>query len=103
MHPEVIQDKPGSCPKCGMALEPRTATAETEEESSELADMRRRFWVSVFLSVPVFILAMGDLIPGKPLQYLGSQATLKWVEFVLATPVVLWCGWPFCTGLAVRY
>jgi cation transport ATPase len=94
MHPEVVQDKPGACAKCGMALEPRTVVAEGEEESSELADMRRRFWVSVFLSVPVFVLAMGDLIPGKPLQYLGTQVTLRWVEFILATPAVLWCGWP---------
>lgn len=95
MHPEVVQDEPGTCPKCGMALEPRTAIAEEEEESSELVDMRRRFWVSLILTVPVFVSAMGDLIPGKPLQYIASHGTLRWVEFILATPVVLWGGWPF--------
>jgi Cu+-exporting ATPase len=94
MHPEVVQDRPGTCPKCGMALEPRTAVAGEEEETAELTDMRRRFWVSLSLSIPVFVLAMGDLIPGKPFQYLGSPATLKWIEFILATPAVLWGGWP---------
>ncbi len=94
MHPEVVQDRPGTCPKCGMALEPRTAVAGEEEESAELTDMRRRFWVSLSLSIPVFVLAMGDLIPGKPFQYLGSPATLKWMQFILATPAVLWGGWP---------
>ncbi len=94
MHPEVVQDKPGNCPKCGMALEPRSVLSQEEEENPELVDMRRRFWASIFLSVPVFVLAMGHLIPGKPLQYLGTPATLRWVEFILATPAVLWCGWP---------
>ncbi|MDQ7781859.1 MAG: copper-translocating P-type ATPase [Desulfomonilaceae bacterium] len=95
MHPEVVQDRPGNCPKCGMALEPRTAEAEEEAESAELVDMRRRFWVSLVLTIPVFVLAMGDMIPGQPLRSLGSAETLKWAEFVLATPVVLWGGWPF--------
>jgi Cu+-exporting ATPase len=95
MHPEVVREEPGSCPKCGMALEPRTMDAEEDEDNAELIDMRRRFWVSLALSVPVFVLAMGDLIPGDPLKLLGSRETLKWAEFVLATPVVLWGGWPF--------
>lgn len=95
MHPEVLEDEPGTCPKCGMALEPRSVAAEDEKESSELVDMRRRFWVSAVLAAPVFVLAMGDLIPGKPIQYLGSPTSLNWAEFVLATPVVLWGGWPF--------
>jgi P-type Cu+ transporter len=94
MHPEVVREEPGNCPKCGMALEPRTVTAE-DEESAELVDMRRRFWVSVVLTVPVFVIAMGDLIPGRPLERLASPDVLTYVQFLLATPVVLWCGWPF--------
>ncbi len=94
MHPEVVQDRPGTCPKCGMALEPRTAAAE-EEEDKELVSMRRRFWVSLVLTVPVFTIAMGDLIPGQPLKNIASPQALVWVELLLATPVVLWGGWPF--------
>jgi Cu+-exporting ATPase len=94
MHPEVVQDKPGSCPKCGMALEPRTVTAE-EEENPELVDMTRRFWISMALTVPVLFLAMSDLIPGQPIQQMLSQRLLNWIELALATPVVLWGGWPF--------
>jgi len=94
MHPEVVQDHPGSCPKCGMALEPRTATAEVAE-NPELLDMSRRFKVSVVLAVPVFLLAMtADLAPGWLPAALSMHA-VQWIEFVLATPVVLWCGWPF--------
>ncbi len=95
MHPEVVQDTPGNCPKCGMALELRTADTEEETETAELVDMRRRLWVSLVLTIPVFVLAMGDLIPGRPLRLLGTSESLKWAEFVLATPVVLWGGWPF--------
>jgi Cu+-exporting ATPase len=92
MHPEVVQDYPGSCPKCGMALEPRTVTAE-EPPNPELADMSRRFWVGLVLSLPVFLLAMADMLPGKPLH--DWMRVLNWVQLVLTTPVVLWCGWPF--------
>lgn len=94
MHPEIIRDVPGNCPICGMALEPQT-TGPEEEETAELQDMRRRFWLSVILTAPVLVLAMGDMIPGRPLEQLGSLQTLKWFEFLLATPVVLWGGWPF--------
>ncbi len=94
MHPEVLQDRPGSCPKCGMALEPK-GEAGQEEENSELADMRRRFWVSLILTLPVFIMAMGDLIPGNPLARIVSISVLVWLELLLATPVVFWGGWPF--------
>ncbi len=94
MHPEVKQAGPGSCPKCGMALEPE-GEAEQTGENPELADMRRRFWVSLILTLPVFILAMGDLIPGKPLARIASKNVLVWIELLLATPVVLWGGWPF--------
>ena len=94
MHPEIIRDAPGSCPICGMALEPVTVSLE-DEENPELVDMTRRFWVCVLLTIPVFALGMSDLIPGQPLQHRFGQLTLNWVQLVLATPVVLWGGWPF--------
>jgi Cu+-exporting ATPase len=94
MHPEIIRDGPGSCPICGMALEPLVASLD-EEENVELKDMTRRFWVSVVLTIPVFALGMSDLIPGQPLQRLVPMSTLAWLQLVLATPVVLWAGWPF--------
>ncbi len=93
MHPEVIQNHPGNCPKCGMALEPRTVASE--EENPELVDMTRRFWVSAILAVPVFLLAMvTDLLPARLPKAL-SLHYVQWIECVLATPVVLWGGWPF--------
>jgi len=94
MHPEIIRSEPGTCPKCGMALELRDISGE-EEENHELTDMTRRFWVSTALSIPVFILAMThDMMPGL---IVGDFLThwLQWIEFALATPVVLWGGWPF--------
>ena len=94
MHPEVRQEGPGSCPKCGMALEPEAITLE-EPANPELDDMTRRFWWSAALSLPLFLLAMSDMFPGKPVQRLVSPGTLAWMQLVLATPVVLWAGWPF--------
>src|SRR4051812_21598819 len=94
MDPEVVSDRPGSCPKCGMALEPRLATAD-EGPNPELVDMGRRFWVSLALSVPILVLAMGGMGSGSPLHHLGSLT--NWIQLLLATPVVLWCGWPFFT------
>ena len=94
MHPEVVQDHPGSCPKCGMALEPREITLQ-EEENPELKDMTRRFWIGLVLGFPLFLLAMSDMIPGQPVQQVLSPSVLHWVQWILATPVVLWCGWPF--------
>lgn len=95
MHPEIIRDAPGSCPKCGMALEPKTASAE-EEENPELIDMTRRFKISVLLTIPVAILAMGGMVPGlSSLLDIIPHGIRKWLELVLATPVVLWGGWPF--------
>ncbi len=94
MHPEVVQDSPGSCPKCGMALEPRTVAAE-EEENPELRDMRRRFWISLALTIPLLVIAMGDYLPGRPLERLASMHSWSWAELALASPVVVWCGWPF--------
>jgi Cu+-exporting ATPase len=94
MHPEVIQNTPGSCPLCGMALEPRTAMTG-EEENPELIDMTRRFKLSVVLAIPVVFIAMHHMIPGFSLGQWIKPDVLRLTEFLLATPVVLWCGWPF--------
>jgi Cu+-exporting ATPase len=94
MHPEIVRPAPGPCPICGMALEPKTV-AVLEEENPELRDMRRRFWISLALTIPGLIVAMADFIPGRPLENLASARAWTWVEMLLATPVVLWCGWPF--------
>jgi Cu+-exporting ATPase len=94
MHPEVVRSEPGVCPICGMALEPRTVTLE-EETSPELLDMTRRFWIGLALTIPVVAVAMSDLIPGQPLQHVVPPRALAWLQLVLATPVVLWAGWPF--------
>lgn len=95
MHPEIVQIGPGTCPICGMALEPKVFSLETEEDNSELRDMTRRFWISVILTVPVFALAMGEMIHGNPLNTLFSPRLISWIQFALATPVVLWGGFPF--------
>ncbi len=92
MHPEVVQDGPGACPICGMALEPLAITPE-EGESAELRDMRRRFWVSAALSVPLVLLAMAHMIPG--FGHLLPPRPAAWIQLLLATPVVLWGGWVF--------
>jgi Cu+-exporting ATPase len=93
MHPQIVRDTPGYCPICGMALEPRTVTGE--EENVELNDMTRRFKVGLILAIPLLLLAMSDLIPGQPLQHAISMRLLRYVQLALATPVVLWGGWPF--------
>ena len=92
MHPEVVQQGPGSCPICGMDLEPKEVTAE--EESAELRSMRRRFWTSLVLTVPVVVLAMGHMV-GLPLERLASRQARNWLELAFATPVVLWGDWTF--------
>ena len=94
MHPEIVRSEPGSCPICGMALEPRTVTAQ-EEENPELRLMTRRFWVSLALTVPLLAIAMADMLPGMPLQHALPPGWLPWIQLALATPVVLWGGWPF--------
>ncbi len=94
MHPEIVRSEPGSCPICGMALEPRTVTA-AEEENPELRDMTRRFWISVGLTVPLLAIAMADMLPGMPVQRVIPGGWLPFIELILATPVVLWGGWPF--------
>jgi P-type Cu+ transporter len=92
MHSEIIRDGPGSCPICGMALEPRTVTLETD---GELKDMTRRFLISLILTLPVFLLSMSEMIPGQPVQHALSTRLVNLIQFVLATPVVLWGGWSF--------
>jgi Cu+-exporting ATPase len=94
MHPEIIRPGPGSCPICGMDLEPRTVPVD-ERPSPELRAMSRRFLVSLVLTVPVFILAMSEMIPGQPVQRAVSDRVLGLIQFLFATPVVLWGGWPF--------
>lgn len=92
MHPEVIQKGPGTCPICGMALEPETMTGD-EGENPDLTDFRRRFWVGLILTIPVFILEMGSHLLG--FHEFMDGTTSNWIQLVLATPVVLWAGWPF--------
>jgi hypothetical protein len=95
MHPEVQSDHPGTCPKCGMALEPTTAATTEEEENPELSNMRRRFWFSAALSLPLVILAMGDVVTGGLVSRLVSPQTKIFVELALATLVCTWAAWPF--------
>jgi P-type Cu+ transporter len=94
MHPEIIRDEPGACPICGMALERRVVAGE-EEESAELADMTRRFWVGLVLTLPLVSIAMTEAFGWSLLGDLASSRATSWLELVLATPVVLWGGWPF--------
>ncbi len=93
MHPQIVRDQPGSCPICGMALEPRNASADSA--NPELVSMTRRFWIGVALTVPLLAVMVSDVLPGHPLQRLLSGQLLGWIELALATPVVLWAGWPF--------
>ncbi len=93
MHPEVQQVGPGTCPKCGMALEPLLAT--TEEDTSELDDMTRRFWISLALTLPLLAIAMSEMIPTLNLAHRMGVAFFQWLQAGLATPVVIWGGWPF--------
>jgi Cu+-exporting ATPase len=93
MHPQIVRDQPGNCPICGMPLEPRAVTPE-EGPNPELVNMSRRFWAGAILTLPIFLLAMADMLPGRPLHVFNMQV-INWIQLVLATPVVLWCGWPF--------
>lgn len=94
MHPEIKQQGPGTCPKCGMNLEPEMVKADTKEDDSELRNMTRRFWIAIVLTVPVFLIAMLPMV-GVPIDRLLGARVYSWLQFVIATPVVLWCGWPF--------
>jgi P-type Cu+ transporter len=96
MHPEIRQAGPGSCPICGMALEPTEVSLSTEP-SKELTDMTRRFWIGLIVTAPVFILEMGGHLIG--LAHLISAQTSNWIQLSLATPVVWWAGWPFFAKL----
>ena len=93
MHPEIVRDQPGSCPICGMALEPRTVTVD--QANPELARMTRRLWWSLALTAPILAFMIAEFLPGEPLHSLIATGTRNWIELALATPVVLWGGWPF--------
>jgi Cu+-exporting ATPase len=93
MHPEIVRDAPGSCPICGMALEPRVITIE--ESNPELDDMTRRFWWSAAITVPMLAFMISEFLPGRPLQALLPHGWMNWIQLALATPVVVWGGWPF--------
>jgi Cu+-exporting ATPase len=93
MHPEIVRAEPGSCPICGMALEPRMVVLEAE--NPELADMTRRFRISLLLTLPILAMMISELIPGQPIQHRFGMRALLWLQFALASPVVLWGGWPF--------
>lgn len=93
MHPEIVRDQPGSCPICGMALEPRVVTLE--EQNPELDDMTRRFRSSLVATAPILAFMVSEFLPGQPLQHALPPAAMTWTQFLLATPVVLWGGWPF--------
>jgi Cu+-exporting ATPase len=96
MHPEIIRDRPGSCPICGMALEPLTIAADADADvDPELADMSRRFWVSLVFTVPLLLLSMAEMVPGLALADFLVGTSGAWIQFALAAPVVLWGGWPF--------
>ena len=105
MHPEIERDAPGACPICGMALEPKTFSASTVEDDSELSDMTRRLWLGAALALPVFVLAMSHLFPNAP-EWMSGDVS-RWLQFVLTTPVVLWAGWALfvrgCQSLLNRH
>ena len=92
MHPEIEQDHAGHCPKCGMTLEPKTIGAGDEEEQKEIRSLSRKFWSALVLTIPVLFIAMGHAIPGLDVDAMIPKQISKWIEFALATPVVLWAG-----------
>jgi Cu+-exporting ATPase len=92
MHPEIEQDRPGHCPKCGMTLEPKTIGAGDEDEQKEIRSLSQKFWIALALTIPVLLIAMGHAIPGLHVEALIPKQISKWIEFALATPVVLWAG-----------
>ena len=94
MHPEVVQIGPGACPKCGMALEPSVFSLDAKEDTSEFDSMKRRFWIGVALTLPLLVLTMGEMLPGDPVMRFIPAGIFGWIQFALATPVVLWGGLP---------
>src|SRR5436189_4147319 len=97
MHPEIEQDHPGACPKCGMTLESKTVGAGDEEEQKEVRSLSRKFWIALVLTIPVLLIAMGHAIPGLHVDAIVPRQIGKWVEFGLTTPLVLWTGGFFFT------
>jgi Cu+-exporting ATPase len=97
MHPEIEQDRPGNCPKCGMTLEPKAIGAGDEEEQKEIRSLSRKFWSALVLTIPVLFIAMGHAIQGLHVEVMIPKQISKWIEFALATPVVLWAGGFFFT------
>ena len=93
MDPEIEQAQPGACPKCGMALEPLMVA--DGYSSPELTDMTRRFWVSLAFTLPVFLISMSDMLPGIHINHAVAGPLINWIQLGLATPVVVFCGWPF--------
>ena len=93
MHPEIEQVGPGDCPICGMDLEPKVVDMADDGEDKQYADMKRRFWVGVALSVPLLVIAMGPMVGLRVADWM-SQTVFGWLQLALATPVVFWCGWP---------
>jgi Cu+-exporting ATPase len=93
MHPQIVRDGPGTCPICGMALEPRSVPATAA--NPELISMTRRLWIGAALTLPLLAVMVSDVLPGHPLQRLLPGPLLGWMELILVTPVVLWGGWPF--------
>ena len=93
MHAQIVRDHAGNCPICGMALEPRNVTVDTQ--NPELRNMTQRFWIGAGFTLPLLAIMASDLIPSHSLQHLLPGRTLGWIEFAVAAPVVLWCGWPF--------
>ena len=91
MHPEIEQDKPGDCPKCGMHLEPKAVPAG-EEGNKEARMLARKFWIGLILTIPVFFLALGEIIPALNLKAFIPSNLSRWLQFIFATPVVLWTG-----------
>jgi len=101
MHPQIVRNEPGNCPICGMALEPRAISADAEA-NPELRDMRRRFWISLALTLPVFVSAMSAHLPGNPLHQLAPGRFWTWFEMILASPVVLWADGHSLSGRGSR-
>ena len=95
MHSEIVRDSPGICPICGMALELQSVAGDVPEVNPELEDMSRRLWFAAALTLPLVVVAMGDLLPGQPISKLFSLRARTLIELALATPVCLWSAWPF--------
>lgn len=93
MHLEIQQDHPGLCPICGMTLEPKEATEAVDD--SEYRDMLHRFWIGVILTIPLLILSASKMLPFLNLENIVSVPVSRWLQFIISTPIVLWCGWPF--------